>query len=75
MEYYLAIERKETGSLVETWMDPESHTERRKAEREDQVSYVNIYVLDLETHYRRTHMQDRNNDADEEDTAGEERMG
>ena len=56
-------------------MDPESHTERRKAEREDQVSYVNIYVLDLETHYRRTHMQDRNNDADEEDTAGEERMG
>ena len=24
MEYYLAIKRKEIGSLVETWMDPES---------------------------------------------------
>ena len=24
MEYYLATNRKETGSFVETWMDPES---------------------------------------------------
>lgn len=30
MEYYLAIERKETGSLVEAWMDPESVIQAKK---------------------------------------------
>ena len=48
-EFYSAIKRNEIRSFVEMWMDLESvNTERSKSEREKQISYVNIYMWNLE---------------------------
>ena len=34
MEYYSAIQRKEIGSFVETWMDLETVTQREVSQKE-----------------------------------------
>ena len=53
MEYYSAIKRSEIGSFVETWMDlRDCHTECSKSERENQISYINAYIWNLEKWYR-----------------------
>ena len=49
VEYYSAIQRNETGSFVETWMDLETviHSEVN-SEREKQILYANTYIWNLE---------------------------
>ena len=43
-----------------------SHTEWNKSEREKQVSYINVYIWNLEKWYRRTDFQGRNRDTEVE---------
>ena len=52
MEYYSAIKRSETGSLVETWMDPETVIQNEVSQKEKQISYINTYLWNLEKWYR-----------------------
>ena len=53
MEYYSAIKRNEIGSFVEMWVDLESVIQSGvKSEREKQISYINIYMWNLEKWYR-----------------------
>ena len=47
MEYYSAIKRNEIGSLAETWMDLDCHTEWGKSEREKQTYYEIAYLWNL----------------------------
>ena len=47
MEYYSAIKRNEIVPLAQTWMDLEAVTESQ-SERENQVSYINTYIWNLE---------------------------
>ena len=51
MEYYSAIKRNEIGSFVETWMDLETVIQN-KSEKENQISYINAYMWNLEKWYR-----------------------
>ena len=51
MEYYSAIKRNEIGSFVETWMDLETVIQN-KSEKENQISYINAYMWNLEKRYR-----------------------
>ena len=53
------------------------HTEWSKSEREKQISYINVYMWNLENWYRWTHLQSRKRDIGIEnkymDTKGERR--
>ena len=51
MEYCSVIERNETGSFVETWMDPETviPSEVRKKKKK---SYIHACTWNLEKWYR-----------------------
>ena len=49
MEYYSATKRDETGSSVETWMDPETLIQREVSQKEKkQILYNNTYIWNLE---------------------------
>ena len=48
IEHYSAIKRNETGSFVETWMDPETVIQSEvKSEKEKQISYINAYMWNV----------------------------
>ena len=53
-----------------TWRDVDGpkvcQTECSKSEREKQISYVNVYIWNLEKWYRWTYLQVRSRDADAE---------
>ena len=52
MEYYSATKRDETGSSVETWMDPETLIQREVSQKEkNQIPSINIYMWSLEKWY------------------------
>ena len=61
VEYCSAIKRDEIGSFVETWMDPESVTQREVSQKK---KYINAQIWNLEKRYKRTCLQGRNRDAD-----------
>ena len=53
MEYYSATKRDETGSSVETWMDPEALIQSEASHKDKkQIPYINIYTWNLEKWYR-----------------------
>ena len=52
MEYYSAIKRNEIGSFVEMWMDLGSVIQNEMSESENQISYINAYMWNLEKWYR-----------------------
>ena len=48
-EYYSAIERNETGSLVASWVDLETIIQGEVRKRKTrQISYIDAYMWDLE---------------------------
>ena len=50
MEYYSVIQRNETGSFVETWMDLKTVIQSKVRKRK--ISYINEYMWNLEKRYR-----------------------
>ena len=53
MEYYSATKRDDTGSSVETWMDPEMLIQREVSQKEKkQIPSINVYMWSLEKWYR-----------------------
>ena len=53
MEYYSATKTDETGSSVETWMDPEALIQSEASQKEKkQIPYINVYMWNLEKWYR-----------------------
>ena len=61
----LILKRNKIVPFVEMWMDL-CYTEWRKSERENQVSYINTYMWNLEKWYRWTYLQKKNTDTDVE---------
>ena len=51
MDYYSAIKRNKIGTFVDMCMDLESIVQS-KLEREKQISYINVYMWNLEKWYR-----------------------
>ena len=51
-EYYSATKRKETGSFVEVWMEPESVIQSEVSQREQHILYINVYTWNLAKLYR-----------------------
>ena len=52
MEYYSATKRDETGSSVETWMDPVALIQSEVSQKEKkQIPYINLYMWNLEKWY------------------------
>ena len=52
IEYYSAIKRTETELFVVRWMDLESVIQNEVSQKEKQISYINIYMWNLEKWYR-----------------------
>ena len=51
MEYYSAIKRKTFESMLMRWINQEPIVELSKSEREEQISYINAYIWNLERWY------------------------
>ena len=60
MDYYSAIKRNKIGTFVDMCMDLESIVQS-KLEREKQISYINVYMWNLEKWYR-SYLESRNRD-------------
>ena len=58
MGYYSDIERNETVSCADMWMALETVIQSIMSEKEKQISYINIYMWNLEN------LQSRNRDTD-----------
>ena len=63
MEYYAAIKRSKSESVLED-EHKACYTEWSKSEKEKQILYINAYILNLEKLYWWTYFQGRNRDTD-----------
>ena len=53
MEYHSAIKKERNWVICRDVDGPrDCHTERSKSEREEQISYINAYMWNLEKRYR-----------------------
>ena len=44
--------QEKIGSFVETWMDLETVLQNDVSQKENQISYINVYLWNLEKWYR-----------------------